>query len=180
MSSAVARRYAQALIADAGSDLAAVDADLRVIADTVRESRDLRLMLGSPVVRRDQKRRVVDALFAGKVGAKAQQFVAFLFDKEREALLGDVAEAFATLRNEQQGIETAQVRVPGTLSAGEADRLKAALEAQTGKTLRLDVTVDPEMIGGIVVRIGDTVYDGSVRFRLNALRDRLLDGALAN
>lgn len=180
MPSAVARRYAQALLADASGDLAAVDADLQVIADTVRESRDLRLMLENPVVPRDKKRRVVDALFAGKIGGKAQQFVGFLFDKEREGLLGEVTEAFTALRHAQQGIEVAQVRVPAVLGAADEARLKAALEAQTGKTLRLDMTVDPEMIGGIVVRIGDTVYDGSVRFRLNALRDRLLDGTLVN
>ncbi|MCA0269143.1 MAG: ATP synthase F1 subunit delta [Bacteroidetes bacterium] len=180
MSSPVARRYAQAFLADAGNDVAAVDADFALIAATVRESRDLRLMLASPVISRDKKRRVVDALFGGKIGARAQQFVGLLFDKEREALLADVAEAYADLRNEQQGIEVAQVRVPAELSKAEADRLRAALEAQTGKTLLLEVAVDTAMIGGLVVRIGDTVYDGSVRFRLDALRDRLLDGAFVN
>lgn len=180
MSSPVARRYAQAFLADAGNDVATVDADFALLAATVRENRDLRLMLASPVVSRDKKRRVVDALFGGHIGAAANRFVGFLFDKEREDLLGEVADAYADLRNVQQGIEVAQVRVPAALSKTETDRLRAALEAQIGKTLRLDVTADPAMIGGIVVRIGDTVYDGSVRFRLDALRDRLLEGAFVN
>lgn len=180
MSSPVARRYAQALLADAGADVAAVAADLATVAATVRESRDLRLMLGSPIVPRDKKRRVVEGVFGSALGPRALAFLGFLFDKEREAMIGEVADAFAALVDEQNGVETAAVRVPAPLGAQEEARLKAALEAQTGKTLRLDVTADAGMIGGIVVRIGDTVYDGSLRFRLDALRDRLMDGVLPN
>lgn len=180
MSSPVARRYAQALLADAESDVSAVAADLATVATTVRESRDLRLMLGSPIVPRDKKRRVVEGVFGSTLRPRALAFLGFLFDKEREGMIGDVAEAFAALVDEQNGVETATVRVPAALGAAEEARLKTALEAQTGKTLRLDVTADPDMIGGIVVRIGDTVYDGSLRFRLDALRERLMDGVLPN
>ena len=72
----------------------------------------------------------------------------------------------------------AQVRVPAALEAAEEDRLREALEARTGKKLRLRITVDPSLIGGLVVRIGDTVYDGSVRYRLDALRTRMHEGAM--
>lgn len=180
MPSPVARRYAQAILADAGAEVDAVAADLALVAETVRQSRDLHLMLESPVVPRDKKRRVVEALFAGRVGTTAQQAIGLLFDKEREALLADVAEAYGDLVDERNGVETATVRVPAPLGEAEESRLKAALEAQTGKTLRLRLEVDPAMIGGIIVRIGDTVYDGSVRFRLDALRERWMEGALSN
>jgi F-type H+-transporting ATPase subunit delta len=180
MTPPVARRYAKALLEEArtAGALDAVDADLALVGETVAESRDLQLVLGSPVVAPDKKRRVVEALFAGKIGTHVQRFVGFLFDKGREDLLGGVAEAYRTLRDAEQGVAEAQVRVPAALDAAEEARLKDALEARTGMKLRLRVTVDPALIGGLVVRIGDTVYDGSVRYRLEALRDRLHEGTL--
>ncbi len=70
------------------------------------------------------------------------------------------------------------MRVPAALDAAGEARLQEQLEARTGQKLRLDVTVDPSLIGGIVVRIGDTVYDGSLRYRLDALRTQLHTGAM--
>ena len=180
MTPPVARRYAKALLDEARGtgELATVDADLALIRETVDGARDLRLLLDSPVVARDTKHRVVEALFAGKIGSRVQRFVAFLFEKDREGLLAPVAEAYAALRDAEEGVAEALVRVPAALDPAEADRLREALEARTGQRLRLRVTVDPALLGGLVVRIGDTVYDGSVRYRLDALRDRMRDGVM--
>lgn len=180
MTPPVARRYAQALLdeAKAAGDLAAVDADLALIRETVGGARDLRLLLESPVVPRETKHRVVEALFAGRIGSRVQRFVAFLFEKDREALLAPVAEAYAAHRDADEGVAEALVRVPAPLDAAEEARLRAALEARTGRTLRLRVTTDPDLLGGLVVRIGDTVYDGSVRYRLDALRERMREGVM--
>jgi len=138
----------------------------------------LSVVLTSPVVSPDKKRRVVETLFAGKVGARVQRFVGFLFDKNREDVLLAIAEAYHTLRDTEEGVAEALVRVPEALDAAGEARLKESLEARTGQKLRLRVTVDPALIGGLVVRIGDTVYDGSIRHRLDALRTRMHTGAM--
>lgn len=180
MTPPVARRYAKALLdeARAAGELDTVDADLALIGETVAGARDLQVMLGSPVVAPDKKRRVVEALFAGKIGTRVQRFVGFLFEKDRADLIGGIAEAYRALRDAEEGVAEALVRVPEPLDeAGEA-RLKESLEARTGQKLRLRVTVDPSLIGGLVVRIGDTVYDGSLRHRLDALRTRMHEGVM--
>ena len=180
MTSPVARRYALALANEAertGTD-ADVDAALAHIAEVTRASADLGVPLASPVVSRETKRRVVDAVFPG-LSATTARFVDLLFDKERVGLVPGVAEAYGNLRDEQTGIDEADVRVPSEMSAADAAALTSALETRTGKRVRLRPTVDAGLIGGIVVRIGDTVYDGSVRQQLARLRERLLTGASA-
>ncbi|HYE56982.1 MAG TPA: ATP synthase F1 subunit delta [Rhodothermales bacterium] len=180
MTPPVARRYAKALLDEArtAGELEAVDADLAFVGETISGARELQLMLGSPIVTPDKKRRVVEALFAGQIGTRVQRFIGFLFEKGREDLLGSIAEAYRAQRDAEEGVAEAQVRVPAALEAAEEDRLREALEARTGKKLRLRITVDPSLIGGLVVRIGDTVYDGSVRYRLDALRTRMHEGAM--
>lgn len=174
MPSPVARRYALALADEAARSGAveAVDADLTHLHATAQASRDLGVALASPVVSREKKRRVLAALFPD-LSATTTRFLDLLFDKEREGLVADVAEAYVALRDAQNGLVEARVRVPEPLSAADEDALRTSLEARTGMQVRLDVTVDPSLIGGIVVRIGDTVYDGSVRQQLARLRERL-------
>lgn len=175
MTSPVARRYAQTFLekAEAGGDVAALDADVALIGETLAGSRDLQLLMASPVVPADKKRRVAEALFGGKVSTGAQQLLSFLFEKGREGELARIIEAYQTLRDAQTGVVEARVRVPRALGADEQAAVKRQLEARTGKTVRLSVTVDPSLLGGIVVRLGDTVYDGSVRHQLETLRERL-------
>ncbi len=177
MTSPVARRYALALATEAETTgtVADVDADLAHIAEVTAASPDLAAALASPVVSRAAKRRVVEAVFP-KLSATTARFVDLLFDKEREGIVPGVAEAYGNLRDERNGIVEADVRVPSEMSADDEAALTKALEARTGKRVRLRTTVDADMIGGVVVRIGDTVYDGSVRQQLARLRERLLTG----
>lgn len=180
MTSPVARRYALALADEAARSGAveAVDADLARLHDAARVSRDLTLALGSPVVPREKKRRVLDALLPDQSPTTAR-FLDLLFAKEREGIVADVAEAYTALRDAQNGIVEAHVRVPAALSDADADALAASLKGRTGTDVRLSVTVDPSLIGGIVVRIGDTVYDGSVRQQLARMRERLTHADVA-
>ena len=173
--STIARRYAQALYAQAADDAAVdrVDDDVALVRETVEASRELAGVLASPVVTSRQKTRIVEALFGAKVSPTAMTFVRFLIEHGREALLPDVARAYVALRDEQQGTVEAHVRAALPLPEGERQQLKKALEARTGKKVRLDVREDASLIGGLVIRIGDTVYDGSVRNQLAELRERM-------
>lgn len=175
----VARRYAQALTEEAQStgQLEAVDADVALLASTLEGSRDLRNALTSPVVPAHKKTAVLDRLFGGEVSDLTGRFLGLLVEKQRDGQIPDILEAYRALRDERTGTVEATVRTARPLSADEADRLKRALEARSGKTVRMDLRVEPALIGGLVVRLGDVVYDRSVRHQLDTLRGQLAQRA---
>ncbi len=177
--SPVARRYAQALTEEAqqAGTLDAVDADVALLAETLRDSRELRLALTSPVVPHEKKLAVLESLFADKVSDLALRFLRLLVEKERDGQIPEILDAYRLLRDERTGTVEAKVRTATPLSPDEADRLKSALETRAGATVRMQIDVDPALIGGLVVRVGDVVYDRSVKHQLDSLRGQLAERA---
>ena len=177
----VARRYAQALYEEAVREqrVERVDEDIALVRQGLDASRDLVVFFESPVVPRRKKEAVVEALFAGRVEPMTLHFLRLLIEKKREALFPDVVEAYRALRDEQLGIVEARARVASALSEDEQRVLVEALERLTGAQVRLKVERDAGLLGGLVVRIGDTVYDGSVRHQLASLRERMEYGPYA-
>ena len=175
----VARRYAQALTQEAQStgQLDAADADVALLAETLDGSRELRQALTSPVVPAAKKQAVLDRLFGDKVSDLTGRFLRLLVEKQRDGQIPEILDAYRQLRDERTGTVEARVRTARPLSPDEADRLKAALEARSGKTVRMDLRVDPALVGGLVVRLGDVVYDRSVRHQLDLLRGQLAQRA---
>ena len=171
----VARRYAQALYQEAAASGVTdqVDADVQILGDTMTGSRELKRLFESPVVSRAKKEAVLNRLFEGRIGDLTTRFIALLVAKEREALVPAVVEAYRALRDEREGVVEAEVRSAQPLSSDEADRIKAGLEARAGQTVRMHLKVQPDLIGGLVVRLGDVVYDRSVRHQLDLLREQL-------
>ena len=177
--SPVARRYAQALTEEAQSAgaLDAADADVALIAETLDGSRDLRLALTSPIVSHDKKEAVLDRLFGGQVSDLTLRFLHLLVQNERDGQIPEILDAYRLLRDERTGTVEALVRSAKPLGHDEIDRLKGALEARGGRTVRMRYEIDPALIGGLVVRVGDVVYDRSVRHQLESLRDQLEERA---
>lgn len=175
MSSPIARRYAQALHAQAAEQnaVARVDDDVALLRETLQGSPDLAQALTSPVVPRAAKERIVDSLFGERLSATAVGFLRFLIEKGREENLVGIADAYQTLRDTQEGVVEARVKTALPMPDAEQKALRKALEARTGKTVRLLVSVAPDLIGGLVIRLGDTVYDGSVRNKLAELREKM-------
>jgi len=175
----VARRYAQALTQEAQSadQLDAVDADVALLAETLEGSRELRFALTSPVVSQPKKAAVLQGLFADKVEPLTNRFLTLLVEKQRDGLIPEILDAYRALRDERTGTVDATVRTAKPLSAAERDGLQAALEARAGKTVRMQVVIDPALVGGLVVRIGDIVYDRSVKHQLETLRGQLAERA---
>ena len=173
--SPVARRYAQALTEEAQSagSLDAVDADVALVTETLDASRDLRLALTSPIVSHDKKGAILDRLFQGTVSDLSVRFLHLLVQNERDGQIPEILDAYRALRDERTGTVEALVRSAKPLSADEAERLKAALEARSGRTVRMTIEIEPSLIGGLVVRVGDVVYDRSVRHQLDSLRGQL-------
>jgi F-type H+-transporting ATPase subunit delta len=176
LNAAVASRYAAAL-ADAALDEKNADAvkrDLASFVDAFYSAADLRNLLESPAVSHESKRKVIEKL-SEKMGLApaVRNFAYLLIDHRRTELLHEIQEAFQTDLNARLGIAEADVTSARELSAEEKKQLTSALERRTGKKIEARFRKDESLLGGAVVRVASTVYDGSVREQLTRLRERL-------
>lgn len=180
--SSVARRYARALHEEAQAEKRAgeVGSDMDMVGDSLSSSRELRLLFESPVVSREKKKVILSRLFDGRVSPLVVRFMKLVVDKGREHLFPAIVQAYRQLRDEEEGIAEIKVQSAQPLSTKERERLSGVLVSLTKRKIRLLVDVDPRLLGGLVVRIGDVVYDGSLHHRLVGLRDRLERGTYLN
>lgn len=180
--SAVAKRYARGLMqavlaAPAAVDAAVVAGDLENLADTIRESTNLELVTLNPAINPGTKAAILDEVAARlQATDMARQFVALVARKQRLAELPAMARAFRDEVDAHQGIVNAQVTTPTALDEAAVESLREKLAAATGNTVRLETRVDPALLGGLVTRIGDVLYDGSLRQQLAHLRSRMMQG----
>jgi F-type H+-transporting ATPase subunit delta len=175
----IAQRYAQALYEEAdGRDIVeTIDDDVDLLRQTLDGSDDLVRFFESPVIPPEKKKDVIAALLEERVHALTYRFLVLLVEKDRETLVASVLARYQALRDEQRNIVEAHVRTAQPLDEDARDTLAQALEDMTGSTVRLRTTEDASLMGGVVVRIGDTVYDGSVRRKLASLRERMRAGS---
>ena len=176
MTGAVATRYAAAL-ADVALEQKIGDRakrDLAAFVDAFFSAADLRIYLESPAVARDAKQAVIEKVAAKMDLAPAvRNFVALLVDRRRTELLREIQQSFEAELNARLGIAQAEVTSARELSSAERKQLTAALERRIGKQIEASFGEDAGLIGGTVVRVGSTVYDGSVREQLTRLREQL-------
>jgi len=173
---ALAQRYGRALVEVAVEQKKSeeIRKELAAFVELTHESADLRNMLASPSIGREKKHAVIDALAKRLDSSKAfRNFLLVLVDNRRTGLLAQIREAFEAQLLERLGVTRAQVTTARELAAAEKGELGQALERLTGKRVEAQYKLDPGLIGGAVVRIGSTVYDGSVREQLNRLRASL-------
>lgn len=176
MNGALASRYAAALVDVALEQHEAdcVKRDLGSFAEALSSCGDLRALLESPAVSHELKHSVVEELCARMDLLPAvRNFVYLLVDHRRTQMLDEIQGAFQTELNARLGIEEADVTSARELSADERKQLTAALERRIGKKIEARFRRDPSLVGGTVVRVGSTIYDGSVREQLTRLRQQL-------
>lgn len=174
-----ANRYAKALFDVAlseNTELSKVGSDLSEVTALLTENTELRLALervGVP----DHARTAVMEQVADRLGLAPQvkKLVVVLTESRRLNLLEDLAEAFHERLLAHQNIVRADVTSAAALSPDKTKALADSLAKVTGKNVELTVTVDPELLGGVVARIGSTVYDGSVKTQLERLRHELVE-----
>jgi F-type H+-transporting ATPase subunit delta len=174
--STLADRYAAAL-ADVAVEKNRADQVRQELAQFIallHESPQLGVLLGNPAVPRASKHRVLEALVALLgAGKTLRNFLFVVLDRERIQLLGEVQQAFDAQLDERQGITRANVISARELDDVEKVQLRGALEHISGKRVEAQYQLDPALIAGTVVRVGSTVYDGSIRTQLERLRARL-------
>jgi len=174
-----ARRYAEAAFEVAQRD-GTVDAwrtELETAAAVLGDERIAR-HLANPAVALEERATVVDDALGSVISKPVRNLIQLQLKRGRIAEIGRVADEFRRLDNRRQGITVATARTAAELTPDEVRALTTRLEQFTGGRVELDVTVDPSLLGGLVVRVGDRLIDGSVRGRLERLRNQLVSGAL--
>jgi F-type H+-transporting ATPase subunit delta len=138
------------------------------------ESAELRNFLINPAISRDAKHGVIEKLVA-RLGASKilRNFLFVMADNQRMHLLPEIVDTFELVLRQRQGVAEATVTSAAELNNEQKRELVQTLERLSGKKIQATYSLQPELLGGAVVRIGDTIYDGSVRNRLNELRARL-------
>jgi F-type H+-transporting ATPase subunit delta len=173
----VARRYAGAMMeaAEERKTIESTAADLDLVASALRASRELRLLTLSPVVSPAKKTLVFRAIFASRIGKGTMEFIDLVIAKQREEHLTEIAEQFGLLRDAKMGIVNVEVTSAVEFTPSQKTDLGNELERYTKKKVRVRLTVDSAIRAGIVVRIGDTVLDASMRRQLELLKARFLE-----
>jgi len=172
---AVAGRYAEALY-DIGvreNNIDQLEEELLAVYQVLKESEPFRKIINHPRITADEKKEVLANLFKGRISVIMLSFLGYVLDRQREFYLPDMTERFTGLANKARNICDIQVTSAVELTSEEKENLGNAMAKSTGKKVRLDFNVDQELLGGVIVRVGDKIIDGSVRYRLQALHEHL-------
>jgi len=174
---AVAGRYARAfarVVAERGMDADKTVQELNQVAELVGASHELRNVFSNPAVDHKQKISLLDAIIKRIGGTHVlRNFIAVLIDHKRISQIGEIAVQFKQELDQRMGIAEAQVSSARELTAAEKKSLERRLAAVTGKTIRATYSEDTSLLGGAVVRVGSTIYDGSVRGRLQRMKEEI-------
>jgi len=171
-------QYANAL-ADIALEQGAADATAKQLGEfgaAYEASAELRTFLASPAIAREAKQAVVEKI-AARIGAGKiiRNFLFVVVDHRRTVILPEIMERFQEVIRQRQGVAEAEVRSAVELSGAQKSAIVATLAKVTGKRVETTYALDPTLLGGAIVRIGDTVYDGSLRHRLNGMRAKLAE-----
>lgn len=175
MSTLVGRRYAAALydIAKAQNKVADFSKDCDLIASTIKASKELLNAIKSPIINHEKKVTLLKAVFSGKVSKPLENALVLLVQKGRAPIIPDVMKAFQAILDEQSGVAIAKVESIIPLDESEKQSIAQKLEAISGKKIRIENKINPTLIGGFTARIGDTVIDGSIKHKLERLKEEL-------
>jgi F-type H+-transporting ATPase subunit delta len=167
--------YAQALfaVAEAEGSLDAVEDELYRFGKAVEGEPQLRETLTDPALPADRKRAVLEELLGRQANPHTVRLLAFLVDQGRARDLSKIIEGMAELAAERRRKAVAEVRTAVPLDADHREELAKALAKATGKEVELKVLVDDSVIGGVVARVGDQVFDGTIRRKLELARQQL-------
>ncbi len=175
-SGSLARRYAKALLELGNEDGSAqrIGQDVASLAKAIKVSDELASILSNPVFPRSDREKIIVALLQ-RIGASktVTNFAKLLLDRERISVIPDISRALSAMIDDMSGQITAEVVSAGPLSASQKAELKTTLERLSGKKIQIEAKEDKALLGGVVAKVGDLVYDGSLRTQLRELQRSL-------
>jgi len=175
----IARRYSAALadVVLSSGDTDVVKAELASWGELFQQSSDLQTVFSNPAITHANKENVLEGLIAKiKPSKTTANFLKVLLQNGRLADLGEINERFTTVLEERGGRITAEITSARELPAGERAEFEKNLERLTGKQVSVNYAINKDIIGGVVTRIGSTVYDGSVKTKLENQKEQLVNG----
>ncbi len=174
--SKAARRYSSALLETAKDQKSVEETlkDILFIKNTIDNSKDLLLFLKSPVIKPNDKEAALRSIFEKHINKLSNEFVKLVSSKERADLLPEIVVAFVHQYNEYAGIIEVEVRTAKALEEAQVKELQKVLEKTTSKKVDMNLTEDSDLKGGLLVKIRDTVIDGSVKHKLEQLEQTFL------
>jgi F-type H+-transporting ATPase subunit delta len=173
----ITTRYANALIelAEEKKSFEQVSSDIELVHNTLKSSKELRIMLTSPIIKQHQKSSILENIFVSKIGNDTRNFLRFMIDKNREDYLYKIVKRYLELKDLKLGIVNIIVTSVIELSENQKKELNKKLEAYTNKKVRINFKTDDTIVGGFIIRIGDSIIDASVVHQLDLLKNKFLD-----
>ena len=154
--------------------------DMQMISSLIGESKELELLLKSPIIKTDKKQQILDKLFGGNTSELTSSFVKIVASKGREDLLKSIAQSYIDLVKADRNVLVAEVTTASNITADtKAKVLEIVSQLQSGE-IELVEKIDPAIIGGFVLKVGDRMIDASVKSKFRKLRQEFTDGAYVN
>lgn len=172
---AVAGRYSTALynLASEANVVGQVEEEIKAVAAAVRDNQTLKQVLYHPQITVANKKGLLEAVFKDQVLPLTSNFLALLIDRRRETFLQDIVDEFVEQANKDRNIVQAKVSTAVELIEEEKKAIEQLLAKITGKKVQSSFVVEPSLVGGVLVHIGDKVIDGSIKARLDNMRETL-------
>lgn len=176
-STQVARRYARGLFEVTQQERTSdgVNADFKEVAQICSEDKSLLQFLAAPQIGDDDKTKVVESVFGGRVAERLYHLLQLLVDKHRTSFLVEIAEEYEKLVLDSEGVVKTQMITAVPLTDEDKKMIVAKLSSLTGKTIRIEARVDASIIGGAIAIVGDKIIDRSIRHDLRLLREKLME-----
>jgi len=144
--------------------------DMKLVQGICKTSRELRLLLNSPIVTTDRKSKIIHLIFENKISSLTLRFLIIILRKRRENIIPDLADEFLELYKDYQGILTTYLKTASPVSTEVRGKIISLLEQQTGKKIELFEDINKEIIGGFILRWKDQQYDASILRQINKLK----------
>ncbi|HCE55304.1 MAG: ATP synthase F1 subunit delta [Lutibacter sp.] len=170
--SRAAIRYAKAILSFALEQQKEVEVnnDMLLVVNTIQDSKELQLLLSSPVLKTELKKAALKEIFAGKTSPLTIGLINLLIDNKRLPILGEVAKKYNVIFDSLKGIEVAKVTTAIPLTEELNQQVLRKVIEITGKQATIESTINPDIIGGFILRVGDIQYDASVSNKLQVLK----------
>jgi len=177
----VLHRYAVSFLETAveKKNLDVVTTDMQLLVDTLKQNKRLEMMLESPVIRPELKLKILKEIFDKKISKDSMDFIEFVISKQRENLLQSIGNRFLELRDDYLGIANVFVTATSEFTNEQKNVLQSRLEKILNKKVRLNFKIDLDLVGGFIAKVGDTLYDASIKHQLELLKKQFLTGELS-